>query len=263
MMAIQRGIVAAALALIAGVAVGCTKQASAPNGGAPMFISGAGGTGIANGSGAPIGATGQGGSSITGSPGGGGPVASGADGTSMTMMMTTLMGSGGSTGTIAMDAGVAAADGSMPADGGPIPDGMVPAAQCESQVMASGTTITDCERCLCQPGHCQAELKALDGDTKANALITCTKTHPCADTCCLCGTMCDALGSNYGMGPCAKELEEAAGAMPGAGVGNASMLMSACPPTTSPPTSCSKALALAQCVKDHCADMCPQPPACM
>ncbi|MFI5308125.1 MAG: hypothetical protein ACHQ53_12270, partial [Polyangiales bacterium] len=156
-----------------------------------------------------------------------------------------------------------AADGGMPADGSALADGEVPAEQCVASVMATGATITDCERCLCQPGHCQAQLKALDGDKAGNALVACTKQKNCADLCCLCGAMCDSLGANYGMGPCAAELETAAGATPGAGAAtNASILMMNCPTTASPATSCSRAAALGQCVKDKCMDMCPQPPAC-
>jgi hypothetical protein len=70
------------------------------------------------------------------------------------------------------DAGVTASDAAVPSDGEVTTD------QCTAMVMAAGTTVTDCERCLCEPGHCQAQLKALTGDKTANALIDCTKCLP-------------------------------------------------------------------------------------
>jgi hypothetical protein len=254
--AIQRGIVMAAFVVLAVGAGGCSKKSSNTGGGSGGFGPSFGGAINATGGTSP-GATAQGGAPAMSPSGSGGAIATGTGGAPMAMMP----GTGGTLSMAAMDASVAV-DGAMPADGGALADGEVPAAQCAASVMAAGTTITDCERCLCQPGHCQAQLKALDGDKAGNALVACTKQKNCADLCCLCGATCDSLGANYGMGPCASELETAAGATPGAGVSNASILMMNCPTTASPATSCSRAAALGQCVKDKCADMCPKPPAC-
>jgi hypothetical protein len=262
MATIRSGIALAVVFAITVGAQGCSKKPVGANGantgsGGPGSVPAAGGGPVAGGTtGAPTSGAANpssndsGGAPASGS-GGSAPASSGSGGAPA---------SGTSAGT--MDAGTRS-DGATPSDAAVLADGEVPPAQCEAKVMAAGTTITDCERCLCQPGHCQAQLQALEGDTKANALIACTKKHNCDTNCCLCGAPCDSLGANYGMGPCAAEFEAAAGATPGAGLSNVSILMMNCPPmSTDPKSSCVRASALGQCAKDKCADACPAAPTC-
>ena len=254
--------VAVTLGLVLAGALGCTTKnndagsGSGSGAGGASMSSPAGtggaapnttGTGTGTGGATALPANGTGGASATGS--GGAPSNDGSGGAA-------------STGGHGADGGTAS-DAAAPSDAATLQDGEIPAEQCEAMVMAAGTTVTDCEKCLCQPGHCQPELAALTGDDAANALIACTKEHNCSGACCLCGAPCDSFGLNYGMGPCAAELEAAAGATPGAGVGNAATVTMNCPPTsTDPNSSCVKATTLGQCAADNCADVCPMPPAC-
>ena len=143
----------------------------------------------------------------------------------------------------------------------------VSADECIARVMAAGTTVTDCETCLCQPGNCQAELDAMDGNAPANAMIDCIKGANCDATCCLCGAMCDSGGSNFGNGPCSDEIQTAAGVTPMTGVlggiANGAMVMTNCSPDGPADNACAIASRLGACIKDKCAAMCTQAPACM
>jgi hypothetical protein len=141
--------------------------------------------------------------------------------------------------------------------------GDVSAQECIDAVMAAGTTVTACEMCLCQPGNCQAELMAIDGDADANAMLMCVRENNCDGQCCLCGAPCMSLGQNYAMGPCAMEIEQAAGVTPGAGaLTNGSMVMMACATEGPADNSCANVSRIGQCVKDKCMTECTQAPAC-
>jgi hypothetical protein len=171
-------------------------------------------------------------------------------------------GSGGS-GTAGVSAG-AAAGASGAAAGASGGAGSDPATtQCIADVMASGTTVTDCERCLCETANCQTEMSALKGDTAANALIACTKAHNCSGQCCLCktngkGATCDSLGGNYAMGDCAAEVETAAGVTPGAGaLTNGTKVKDACSDTGPDTNACARATRVATCATSKCKAQCP------
>jgi hypothetical protein len=175
---------------------------------------------------------------------------------------STASGSGGS-GTAGVSAG-ASAGASGAAAGASGGAGSDPATtQCIADVMASGTTVTDCERCLCETANCQTEMNALKGDTAANALIACTKTHNCSGQCCLCktsgkGATCDSLGSNYATGDCAAEVETAAGVTPGAGaLTNGTKVKDACSDTGPDTNACARATRVATCATSKCKAQCP------
>ncbi len=234
----------------AAVGTGGSSQLPAGSGGAAVGTGGAG-----TGSGGT--ATGTGGTAA----GTGGQMAAGTGGSMA--MGTGGTGTGGATvGTGGMGAAGSGAAGSA---GAGSDAGMVdPSVQsCLDGVMAAGTTVGDCERCLCQAGNCQTELMALKDDAAGNAVVACAKTNNCSGTCCLCGATCDALGSNYAMGPCANEIETAAGVTPGAGaVTNGPMVMTNCATTGPDTNSCARSARLAQCSADKCASACPMQ-ACM
>ena len=174
-------------------------------------------------------------------------------------------GSGGAAGAATGGAGAMSGVGGMGGAGGAVMEAS--AAECTAAIMAAGSTVTDCEVCLCQVGNCQAELAALDGDALGNALVDCSSAHACTGQCCVCGTssqgaMCASDASDFGMGPCAVEVQMAAGATPMTGldgvIANMEALMANCTATgTDATNSCTKALKLEQCSKDKCEDACP------
>jgi hypothetical protein len=108
---------------------------------------------------------------------------------------------------------------------------------------------------------------ALKGDTKGNALVSCSKAHMCSGQCCLCGTSskggtCMSDYSDFGAGPCGNEVQVADGKTPETGVqgaiDNGTDIMTNCIDTgPDANNSCTKALKIAKCAKDKCASMCP------
>jgi hypothetical protein len=129
-------------------------------------------------------------------------------------------------------------------------------AMCLANFASSGSTASmACQTCLCQPANCVAELQAIEGDALAVAVVECAREAGCSGTCCLCGADCDidAIGT-YGMGPCAAEIEMAAGVTPGGGVFvNGTAVSTACMEATG---SCGKAGALGDCSAMNCATEC-------
>ena len=131
--------------------------------------------------------------------------------------------------------------------------------QCIADLTAAGTTVGACEECLC--AMCQPQLLALEGDTAASDLVDCQAATDCVGTCCLCGTECDPLGSNFGNGPCGDETQTAAGVTPmvglAGGLANGTIVTENCAATgPDPNNSCTKALALGECVSNSCSDVC-------
>jgi hypothetical protein len=119
---------------------------------------------------------------------------------------------------------------------------------------------------LCQAGNCQDQLAALKDDAKGNALVACGQAKMCGDQCCICGTssagaMCASDYANYGMGPCAAEVQMAAGVEPGTGLSGAlaggMTVTMACDPAGTGSNSCNHATKLAKCTTDKCASSCP------
>ena len=133
-------------------------------------------------------------------------------------------------------------------------------AQCLMDVMAAGTTVGACEMCLCKMDKCRAELAALKGDTKGNALVKCSREKKCSGACCVCGATCDAL--NYGTGPCITEIEKAAGVTPGQGLATAGDVMTNCAATGPETSSCARAVRLGECSAMKCMAEC-MTPTCM
>jgi hypothetical protein len=238
--------------------------------------SGTGGATAAAGAAAVGAVTGGNGTSGTGGPAGAGAASgagamaagSGSAGMSSGAGMSGASGAGAGTGA----AGTGAA-GEMAGTGSAGTSAVDPTvSMCLAGVMASGATVGDCETCMCQVGSCQSELSALNGDAKGNALVACSKAHKCADACCICGTSsqgapCGSDYANFGMGPCANEVQTADGKTPMMGVSgaiaNGADIMKNCSATgTDATNSCTKALKLAACVKDKCASAC-MPPMCM
>jgi hypothetical protein len=134
---------------------------------------------------------------------------------------------------------------------------------CVTDVMAGGRDMA-CASCLCM--QCGPELTAVDGNAPANAMLDCIGMNNCVGQCCLCGAPCDPLGANYAMGPCAMEIETAAGVTPGAGaLANGAMVTMACDPAMSPATNaCGNAARLGECLSMKCMAECPSTaPACM
>lgn len=131
-----------------------------------------------------------------------------------------------------------------------------PDATCLAGFEASGSTASmECRNCLCQPDNCVAELMAIDGDAAATAVVECGREAGCSGTCCLCGESCDIDPiATYGTGPCAAEIETAAGVTPGGGVlVNGTAVSTACMDTAG---SCGKASALGDCSAEKCATEC-------
>jgi hypothetical protein len=239
----------------AGLAVGSVGCKAAPNnnntGGAGGMLSS---FPTGNGMSSQLPTTGSGGGSSIVSSGSGG-VAAGTGGVAA-----------GTAGVAAGTGGVAAGTGGVGTGGvgtgGVGTGGMGTGGMGTGGMGAAGSSGgTPCDMCV--NSMCSTKSTAVKGDTKAAAMFTCAQTKMCSDTCCLCGAKCDSLGSNYAMGPCHDEVETAAGVMPGAGaLTNGAMVMSACAPTASPATACSKVASLAQCISMKCASMCTIP-ACM
>jgi hypothetical protein len=88
-----------------------------------------------------------------------------------------------------------------------------------------------------------------------------TLENDCDQEYCLCGAKC-AL-TNYGTGPCAAQMERAAGATPGIGLGNVAVVMRSCAPDGPVDNPCAKATRLDLCIAEKCRDSCPLPPVCM
>jgi hypothetical protein len=244
-------------------ALGCTAEPVLGGGTQPTPTAGTNATGFTSGTGGGAGVVAGAGTGDLGASGAGASGTGdieGGGGTAGEPIAGATGGAGESAGGAGEPAGGAGVAGQPSAD--------VSADECVAALMAAGTTVTGCETCLCQPGNCQAELAALDGDVAGNAMIDCIRVNPCEGTCCLCGAVCDsALGTNFGAGPCGAAVQTAAGVTPGIGtlaaIENAPTVMQNCAPTGPADNSCARATRLAACVSDKCADVCPRAPACM
>ena len=167
-------------------------------------------------------------------------------------------GRSGSGGTaVAPPAGGAA---SSPGTAGAEPGGALTPEQCLEGLMAAGQNITDCERCMCQPDGCLDQIAVLEDDVPGAEMISCVLENNCDQECCLCGAKCGL--TTYGDGPCAAQIERAAGVTPGRGLGNIAGVMEACVPGGPPTNSCAKATRLGVCIGEKCGSMCPLPPVC-
>lgn len=233
-----------------GVAGSSALDGAAGGAASPTLGGSAGAAGMSpvTGSGGATGAAGA--VAMAGNGGGAGAGTSGSAGATGTA-------GGGAAGTTGASGGGAAGTGGAAGAAGMASDPSID--QCLAGVTAAGMTITDCERCLCLVGNCQPEMTALQGDTKGNALVTCSKAHMCSGECCVCGAPCDkTLGTNYGMGPCLMEAETAAGVTPGAGVlANGTTVGMQCDPASTTDNSCAHATKVAKCATDKCKSVCP------
>jgi hypothetical protein len=134
--------------------------------------------------------------------------------------------------------------------------------QCLNDAASAGQTVDDCTHCLCQADKCQAELNVATHDAKANIVVICSEEKKCTDLCCLCeNSSCDL--SNYATGPCAAEVESAAGVTPGKGVlANGSTVSSKCARDAKDDNSCRRVALLARCELKKCPDACPTAKTC-
>jgi hypothetical protein len=211
-----------------------------------MTAAGTGGVGTAGGAGGMT-AAGTGGMTAGGT---GGMTAGGTGG--MTAGGTGGMTAGGTGGMTAGGTGGTTGDGGMPMGDGGASD------QCSADLIAADMTTTpQCAACLCT--NCNAEVTAMKGDDKAQALFDCGKTMNCSGTCCFCGSATCGL-DNYRMGPCAAQTEAAAGVpTPSDALTDGTNLMTACGMAGS---SCNKPVVLADCTTMHCMTECPAVAAC-
>jgi hypothetical protein len=186
------------------------------------------------------------------------PPSAGAGAGGMGGMSMSMGGSGGMMGMTSGSGGMAGTAGSSGSSGMSMGE-----AQCLMDVMASGTTVTACQMCLCKMDKCQAEMNALKGDTNGAALVKCSQEKKCSGACCLCGAPCDPLGANYAQGMCAAQTETAAGVTPGAGaLANGAMVQMNCAANGPMTNSCARATRLGECTAMKCMAEC-MPPACM
>ena len=197
-------------------------------------------------------------SGSTGAAGSTTPPRAGTGGTGGSVSMPM----GGSGGMMGMTSGSGGMGGSTAGSSGSTGMNMGEA-QCLMDVMASGTTVTACQMCLCKMDKCQTEMNALKGDANGAALVKCSQEKKCSGACCLCGAPCDPLGANYAQGMCAMQTETAAGVTPGAGaLTNGAMVQMNCAANGPMTNSCARATRLGECTAMKCAAEC-MPPACM
>jgi hypothetical protein len=154
---------------------------------------------------------------------------------------------------------------STPATGGSggaqPPDGSLTYDTCIEGLRMGGQPITECEMCMCQESGCLSHIDQMREDQAGTEMIACVLENQCDQQCCLCGAKCGL--TNYGKGPCAPEIERAAGLTPGAGLSNVSGIMRYCVPDGPADNSCAKATRLGVCIAEKCASMCNVPPTCM
>jgi hypothetical protein len=132
---------------------------------------------------------------------------------------------------------------------------------CLAGLMEGGREITACEECMCQPTGCLAEIGKMQDDMPGLEMIACVLENNCDTECCLCGAKCGL--TTYGDGPCAAQIEAAAGVRPGAGLGNVAGIMAACVSSGPEDNSCAKVARLGDCINAKCASMCAVPSTCM
>jgi hypothetical protein len=167
-----------------------------------------------------------------------------------------------SSGSGGMSAGAGGYGGGVGGAGGAAAIGGDPTVeQCLADALSAGQTVDDCIRCMCQTDKCQAQLNTATHDSKSNAVVVCSQEHACTDVCCLCGTNPCGL-SNYATGPCAAQVEAAAGVTPGGGLAGASTVASKCARNATDDNSCYRVTVLADCERTKCADVCPVSTTC-
>ena len=157
-------------------------------------------------------------------------------------------------------AGAAGSAGSAGTGGSAGSGGLPPVEGCIEGLMSTGRTIGACERCACQPNGCAQYVSALRDDVLAVELMGCMSQNNCNQECCLCGGKCGV--TTYGDGPCAEEIERAAGVTPGGGLGNVAGVMAACVAGGPEDNACAKASRLNFCMMDKCGSSC-SVPVCM
>lgn len=174
-------------------------------------------------------------------------------------------GTGGS-GTMVGGAGTmvvppAAGGGGSGGGGGESTGGPLTYESCLDGLRAGGQPITACEECMCSESGCLAHIDGMREDAPGTEMIACVLENQCDQECCLCGAKCGL--TNYGKGPCAREIETAAGLNPGAGLGNVAGIMRNCVPEGPADNSCAKASRMGVCIAEKCATMCNVPSTCM
>lgn len=241
----------------------CTEENDPGNGRPPLAgIGGQGAGGVAptGGVGAAGAAGAAGNAGIAGAmaagTGGVGASGTGGVGASGTGGVGTS-GTGGAAGTSGAG-GVGGAGGASGAGGGG-------ADACVTEVMAGGRDMT-CATCLCT--MCATQLMAIDGDAEAEAVTSCVTMNPCSGSCCVCNLPdCMSDLNMFGMGPCADELQTAAGVTPMTGLGgaiaNGTMVQTNCAADGPADNSCANAVRVGDCMAAMCMTQCTPPPACM
>ena len=220
------------LLLCVGCADSSKNDGAGGRGGGPASAghSGASGRDAAMDSGEPDDHGGSGGSSAGGT-GGNGPAAEG--------------GKGGSGGHAVADEDSGLSEPAAGGSGGAAGGGDAAYDQCLSDALSAGQTVDDCTHCLCQVDKCQAELNVATHDAKANTVVICSEEKKCTDLCCLCGDSSCTL-NNYATGPCAAEVESAAGVTPGKGIiSNGPTVSSQCARDAKQDNSCRRVAVLA------------------
>jgi hypothetical protein len=242
-------------AAAATAALGCNDTSDddlgfPPLAGTPGSAGRVGTAGMAGGTAGAQAAAGSGGTTgAAGAPAGAGAAGSAGSTTSAAGAGGAVAGAGGMSGGASGAGGEQGSAGSAGMAAGP-------EAECQAHIVAAGRTVGACEMCLCGMDKCQPEIAALMDDTKGNALVACTNTSHCTGQCCLCGAACSPIGTNFAMGPCAAETETAAGVTPGAGLGNAAMVMANCVVTGPADNSCARAVRLGDCAAMKCMTEC-------
>jgi hypothetical protein len=219
-------------------------------GAAGVSAGGVGGSGAAGAAGA-AGTSGIGGAMAAGT---GGVGASGTGGVGAS-------GTGGVGASGTGGVGASGAGGVSGASGG----GGGGADACVTDVMASGRDMT-CATCLCT--MCATQLMAIDGDAEAEAVTSCVTMNPCSGSCCVCNLPdCTTDLNMFGMGPCADELQTAAGVTPMTGlagaIANGTAVQDNCAAGGPADNACANAVRVGDCLSMMCMTQCTQAPACM